>query len=427
MPKKFKSSSSGGGLVSTLLPILLQLAGPILSKRGKARTYPSKSKKSKKSRNPSRKTKSKKGRGARVGGAFVNSNVLAPRTTRFATPASFAKIESNTTFISAERPVTHPSLGIAGVRFHGRQPLTAVAPNTNTAGAPSSQFWTVEGPAQTWPLAGAGTVVQTYIDLTPSVLGFGGPLATRASLYQRYRFTSIRIVYTSACGTDTQGQGGMAIIEDPGAPQSVADTYQTLREVEPHVTFPYRVPEAQLNWMSRNTTLYYVFDVDSVAIGPDTVSADTRQCKQGTLVGFDSGLVVAPPGAASIPTLGYADLEYEIEFYDPVPPNSSVSARNGAERELIKAVLSNFRGDQQSSCGHSYPRPVLSPAFLSNLSSVVNPGIVFSDPVPISFPPNSTPDQPPTSAAPVSCSVSSNPMSSLPRPAHVSWASTSRT
>ncbi len=405
MPKHSSVKSKAPGLVSQLLPLLLNVIGPVLSKRStksRSKSVPrmSRSRKSKSFKS----SRSKKGvRRARVGGAFVNSNALAPRTARFATPASFAKIESNTTFISSERPVTHPSLGIAGVRFHGRQPLTAVAPNTRTnPTTPSSQFWTLEGPAAAWPPSGSGDVIQSYIDLSPTVLGFAGPLAVRASLYQRYRFLSIRICYTSACGTDQPGQGGMAIIEDPGAPQNTADTYQTLREVEPHVTFPYRVPEAQLNWVSRNTTLYYTFEVDALSPGPSAgATADDRQCKQGTLVGFDSGLLQEPSGSIKIPTLGYADIEYDIEFYDPVPPNSSISARTGAERELIKTVLAAHRGASNTIVGHSHPRCTISPDVLASVSDLVSSSSSVSC-APVLSPDPSFTDPPPVSSAPMS-------------------------
>jgi hypothetical protein len=274
----------------------------------------------------------------------------SPAVANYSTPASFARVENNTSFLSPEHQVTHPNLGIAGVRVSFSQPLETVYPGamSNTPTQWYSGFWQgTAGPATSWPAVptppGIGSLTNMYIDLNPGTGFLGGPLSTIASRYLKYRFTDLVVTYTTAVGTNTGGTFGMCIVDDPALVATVATNFNSVREITPNVIAPYRIPEATLAWKSRNTTLYYCDNTEYIAPGDAGGEANARQCIQATLVGIDSGTLAGFPGSGlnSFTFMGYATISGAVEFYEPIPPTSVPST--AYERRAVEDLLRQLR------------------------------------------------------------------------------------
>jgi hypothetical protein len=274
-----------------------------------------------------------------------------PSVSVFSTPASFATIESNVMFMTANESVTHPSLGISGIRVRGQQPLTAIAPITSDGVVNGGFFVPVSDGSQaaSWPISSSFTPIAnyyTYIDLTPNFFGLGGPLAQQAALYERYRFTEVVLEYKTAVATTQGGIGGFAIIEDPATASAIVPGFTQLRQTLPNVTFPYRVPTARLVWKNKNTTLFYVNSITATSPDPTMTpvsEVESRQTINAVIVGFDSGLIT-PRLAFGV--AGYVDISYAIEFYDPIPVSQIITP-------LSVAMLAQTRSNYLK----SHPRP----------------------------------------------------------------------
>jgi hypothetical protein len=265
-----------------------------------------------------RKSASDAGSGS-VGGSYE---------TAFATPASFALIQNNPTLSSPERPVSHPRLGINGVRFTGRQPLAVIQPCIDLGAALGYFFNPLTSTANIPALTGQ------YIDMSP--LNLNGPLANKAMGYEKYAYHKVRLVYTTTQTTTFVGTASLALIDDPAVLHAIT-SFDATRMITPSVMFPYRVPQAGLNWTYGGDELFYVHR----SSGAVASLAESRQYNQLTLIGFDSGSInTVTPGT----TVGYLDLEYDIDFYDPIPPTANPSmVNNMTERHAVAKLLEAMR------------------------------------------------------------------------------------
>jgi hypothetical protein len=312
-----------GPIIKALLPSILsqmQKKGrPAMAKARKgnksARTHAAKGV-SKAMRGPRRKV----ARG-RMSKASMSEN---SQETSFATPASFALIQNNTTAMLPESPTTHPRLGVAGVRVHGRQPFAIISPGQFGA---STTFFDA---ASTANISGSS---DQLIDLNP--LNLNGPLAVRAQLYEKYAFHKVRIIATTQQTTTFVGAAALCVVDDPAIAASLVVNFNAAREVTPSVMFPYRIPQAALEWDYKGDELFFV----NPSSTPGT-NSDLRLNVQAVLFGFDGGsLALATPTATM-----FVDIEYVIDFYDPIPPSGgSFSAANQAERTIVSRVLKAMR------------------------------------------------------------------------------------
>jgi hypothetical protein len=288
----------------------------------------------------------------------------------FATPASFAKVENNTTFLSPELPIIHPDLGIAGVRVTFNQPLVDLVVGYEQFLGPTTwlnQFFAFTGPSATWPLYTSGSGAPpyltngNYIDLNPSLAYLGGPLSTIASRYLKYRFNHVTVTYTTAVGTNQPGSFGLCIIDDPGSASDVATSFNASREITPNVIAPYRIPEAALRWESRDKQVYFVENPDYTGPGNPGSVPDARQTIQATIAGFDSGILWAPTGTTSPPApppltaAGYLSISGDIEFYEPIPPTNVPAT--AFERLVVAKALARVRGTVPKPAQRCAPRP----------------------------------------------------------------------
>jgi hypothetical protein len=266
---------------------------------------------------------------------------------RYSTPASFEKVENNTTFLGPELPVKHPTLGIAGVRIKFAQPLCTLTPGTGSPGAAVvyTSFFGRDGPAQTWPNdIFAGGQCFSFIDINPSLNQLGGPLATAASRYLKYRFDDLEFTVTSAVGTDQAGTYAMCVLDDPAMAAIVSVDFNTIREVVPNVISPYRVPESCLSWRSRDQVLYWIDNPEYTGPGLPGQTANERQTIQATLCGTDSGLITQPPpdpGTVRTLSAGYITVSGTIELFEPIPPTGLPGTAK--ERDAVKALLAQMR------------------------------------------------------------------------------------
>lgn len=238
------------------------------------------------------------------------------REASYATPASFACVQNNITQMKSEQPVNHPKLGIAGMRVSGSQPFGVILLSTDVGPPVSNTFWTNES-------AGASQLDPHTIPLNPVALG--GPLSVYGKLYDRFVIRSLRLKYTSYQTTNVVGILGFCIEKDIA--NLVANSFDTLRQVCPNVTFPIRIPKAELDYVYDGPELYY-------CTGQETSSAEMRQIDQGAVIGFTA--VPDVPGSPSL-IAGFVDVEYVVDFFDPVPP-VSILGRSVEERHALEMV-----------------------------------------------------------------------------------------
>jgi hypothetical protein len=255
------------------------------------------------------------------GGMGAVSAAAGSHEAEFATPASFAIVQNNITQQLPDERVDHPTLGIAGVKTRGSQPFARIAPVS--LGPGKTFFRTTGGTAELFN----GNI----IPLNP--ISMGGPLSVKAALYQKFVFRKLRFLFTTVQTTTFVGMCALAIEPDLGAP--ITASFSTAREVVPNVTFPYRIPQACLNWAYNGPDTCFMKPADFAA-----TAADLRQSYQGFLVGQDSEAVDAIGE-----TTGFLDVEYEIDFFDPVPPNG-FTAVSLSERLAVASVLRGMRRPQ---------------------------------------------------------------------------------
>lgn len=233
----------------------------------------------------------------------------------FATPASFACVENNSSVVHPDEPVSHPTLGFRGVRMRVQQPfLDLVEPYI-----PGSGVTFLATSNSVVPATGAvPPVVPTSQGMTAfswalNPVLFGGALAQKAVLYDRYVFRSITFEYTTTTTTTQLGVITMGVENDIG--RIAANDFSTLRMVVPSVTFPARIPQARLNFVYNGPELFYT--LDKVPSGP-IYSAQQRQQIQGV---FSAGWAGGPgPVLNQRNTVGFLMAYVDIEFYDPIPP-----------------------------------------------------------------------------------------------------------
>jgi hypothetical protein len=249
-------------------------------------------------------------------------SMFSLREAEFATPASFASVTNNSTQMVPSQTVDHPTLGIAGTRVYGSQPLGRIILGTSV----TPGFFDVT--------RGIPAVVDVNtIIFNPVALG--GPLSIQAYLHDRFVFRGIRMKFTTYVTTGTPGIGTMCVLKDI-VDQSVT-SFDTCRMTTPNVTFPYRIPKAELDYVYDGPDLFYC---DAGVGGIPVGDALSRQDVQFVLKGYDTSGIASDP--ANI-VQGYFDLEYVIDFFDPVAPVAllgSTEEERLAFRELRHLVAS---------------------------------------------------------------------------------------
>jgi hypothetical protein len=232
----------------------------------------------------------------------------------FSTPSSFATISNNATQLQPEMPVTHPSLGISGMRIYGCQPLCSA--NMSVSPDPFGPFDSIIVPA-------AVTDPNTVL-LNPILLE--GPLSVYGYLYDRYVFRGLRVKFTTMQTTTFLGVIALAIEKDPG--NIVGTSFNAVRSVTPNVTFPIRVPKAELDWEYDGPDLFYCNQQGG--LGP---VSQARQDIQSVLKGFYGGNV----GSSEVTPVGFWEIEFIIDFFDPVPPVALIGTTS-AERHALSFI-----------------------------------------------------------------------------------------
>jgi len=213
--------------------------------------------------------------------------------------------------------ITHPTLGVAGVRKIGVQPLCGVYVSGSGV---SPAFFRPEIPAVT----SANNILMNPILL-------GGPLSVEAYLYDKFVFRKFAVKFTTFVETTQRGVCVLAIEKDVA--NISATTFNGARMVTPNVTFPYRIPKAELDWRYDGPDTFYTNPSQD-----EPTEAQARQDWQGILTGYDSNIAgVIPPGGGTF--MGWLDIEYEIDFFDPVPPTLLVGSTTH-ERAVLAAIRS---------------------------------------------------------------------------------------
>jgi len=260
-------------------------------------------------------------------------------TATFATPASFACVENNSSVVHPDEPVSHPTLGFRGIRTRVQQPyLDFIQPtlynNSSIRSHLGTQNSVVAASGALPPLVSTPAGVSAFNwALNPVLLG--GALAQKAKLYDRYVFRGITFEYTTTTTTTEKGSITMAVENDIG--RLAANDFSTLRMVVPSVTFPARIPQARLNYVYNGPELYYTLDSVNTS-GPFT--AQQRQQVQGVFgAGFAGGGI---PTAETMNILGFVMVYVDIEFYDPIPP----VVLPPAQELLLSGIRSSLRERQ---------------------------------------------------------------------------------
>lgn len=232
------------------------------------------------------------------------------REASYATPASFACVQNNISQMKSEQPVDHPLLGVAGMRISGSQPFAVIL------SGPAS-FFTTDS-------AGANALDDNTIPLNPILLT--GPLSVYGYLYDRFVIRALKFKFTTYQPTSTPGIIGFCVENDVS--NLMATSFDTLRQVLPNVTFPVRIPKAELDYFYEGPDLFY-------CQGASATSAEKRQNIQSVFKGYDA----IPPASGIV--YGFVDLEYVVDFFDPVPP-ISILGRSDSERFALVELRRAF-------------------------------------------------------------------------------------
>lgn len=274
----------------------------------------------------------KHGRGFLGGGATVAAAAAGSHETEvsFQTPASFAVIRNNVTSMSPEQRVDHPEKGVAGIRRVFTQPFNGINLEVD-AGPPAVSFFWDES-----VIAPSKFIDNFTIPINPLILG--GPIAAFAQLYDRYVIRRARWRYTTTQTTTFLGTATLCIEKDLG--NLVANDFNAARQVTPQVTFPYRVPCAELFYEYDGPELYYV-NSKNLGSPVSLLPAEARQDIQFVIKGYDA--IIGPTTGPITPATqcGYMDLEIEIDFFDPIPPSGLVGSTQ-EERLAHQAVRQAF-------------------------------------------------------------------------------------
>jgi len=252
----------------------------------------------------------------------------------FATPASFASVSNNITQLSAPEKIQHSSLGIAGVRMRGSQPFTTLESSVT----PSPSSWTF------FNSGGREAYVLDPFTIPINPVNLGGPLGVQALLYDRYVFRQMKFTFTTQQTTTYLGLGTFCYQVDANndvvGSVGSGEGFSLARMVIPNVTFPWRIPKAELDVIYEGPELYYCGPIDGSGHTAPTSDAGERQTYQGIFKGFDA----APPDTTSQPSafLGVMDVEYVVDFYDPIPPIQILGA-SVDEMNMHKEVRRFFK------------------------------------------------------------------------------------
>jgi len=266
----------------------------------------------------------------------------------FATPSSFAIIQNNPMMQAPERVVTHPTKGCSGIQVRGSMPLATV--NVNTLG--SNNFGSLV------PYSGtSGQVDLFHIPMNP--LWLGGELAATALLYDNYVFDELIVKFVTSQTTTYLGTLGMCFEKDFA--NILSQDFDSLRQVQPCVVFPIRVPESLLRYSYKGPELYY----KQLQNEPDATFAPEGRQEFQCVFGLQSPVL---GGSTLGDVLGYLDVEYVCSFYNRTPPDQTLP-KSHRESQAVRLLLSKMRGESVR------PRPAKQPALtVEDLAEILKQG-----------------------------------------------------
>jgi len=261
-----------------------------------------------------------------------------PTQSTFATPSSFAVLQNNVSQSAPDEPITHSSLGAHGIRCRVQQPyVDFIQPYINDLVTPQENTYlsyynsVVPYDAMIPPL-GSGLKNAFAFALNPML--FGGAIAQKAALYDRYVFRELTFEYTTATTTTQLGSICMGI-ENDIANLSATD-FSGLRMVNPSVTFPARIPQSCLNYKYDGDQLYYVSSEAPTIPG---ALAQERQQIQGVFEAAWNGPVPRATDADFFENrLGTLIVYMVVDFFYPIPP-PILTAQNQALLSALKSEL----------------------------------------------------------------------------------------
>ncbi len=269
----------------------------------------------------------------------------SPQTAITSIPAAFSVVMNNQAFDGPEQPCIHPTLGIRGIRFEGSQFLFRTQ---YAIGGTPMLASTVPGTMYAWNAIATPPPLPAGIVIPVQPVNFGGKLAFRSFIYQRYRFNYIRLRFVSTCGVTQTGSMSAGYWKDFAR---LMDEYQTagyisfdqVMDTVPSVAVPNAVPLAALNVPYEGNELYYIGSNDGAPYnGTDPAvgnwgDAQNRQEVQGALVLVQDSV---NPLAALVP-IANVFVDYDIECYDPSDVQDILPTNVGemrATRRMLQRV-----------------------------------------------------------------------------------------
>jgi hypothetical protein len=297
-------------------------------------------------RGPMRKNQIKFG----IGGDF-NFRHSAPQEAITVAPGAYATMVANAQTMSAERPCFHKALGLQGVRFTGSQWCFAtiqptIDPTSGVGNVVDGSTFAGAMFMQGGNLAG----VSAAFGVPMNPWNLGGQLGLRAFKYQRYRFNNFGLRFVSSTGVTTPGSLTFGYFKDFAQADKIflasAITFAQAADLVPSLTTPVIVPQAVFNVPYTGNELYYVgYNSGRPNAGGDPLAgfwgdAQNRQEVQGCAVVVSDYITTATLG---IQKTGSVYLDYDIEFYDPLPSENIIPSTS-EEVVAVHEVLQYLRG-----------------------------------------------------------------------------------
>lgn len=188
----------------------------------------------------------------------------------------------------------------------------------------STDMMRVEGCDVLSEVTSTAQIKTSSVPLNPLISQVFPKLSVFARIWERYKFTKVRLVYSSCAPATQSGLVGLAVRTELTSEELVSGDMLQFAN--------YAYSEAGTVSASFATPWWHNKDKEQFFMGVRNAGAtDPLKVFQGSLVGVTSNASTADDGKFA----GFVSLEYECEMYNPTPGLNSVVVTNNVEAQTI--------------------------------------------------------------------------------------------
>jgi hypothetical protein len=262
---------------------------------------------------------------------------------QFEMPQNYGRSETQAVWHRESGSVTHPFLGVNGIRVVGRQPLCKILGDGSTVGLMLSTGIANVDDGVHDGTPGSGN----YVEISP--LEMGGRLKHYAYIFQKFVFRKIRYILVPGVATTASGNYAFCVTPDPGlgTQSGPPNNFDEVRMVDGSCCVNRWVPGCSIEYRYRGMDTWFCGFNTSDYMSGTTLLDDLwyRSTSQGVFCAYSDIALIAS-------IQGYIDVEYEVEFYyntydvnAPIPPPALLADAKGPEKEKTEDAPKNSRGN----------------------------------------------------------------------------------